>query len=976
MSRRAAGPFLWWIFALVCLALGFVDARGADASKAHRYVVVFDASGSMNAAGVKPGTTRWDESIAQIVKCIETIPDGAEFVFTPFATQRGREIRAVMGPAERARLVRQMQLLPKPDGQTRYFDTLGEVLEEEANAARSGERRGRNVVILAYTDSELTAKAGEISQKWNQAKIDARFGDMLKQPGFWFIFTPIIPNEVIKTPASYTISPQELFLPDPRLDTSPRVTLTVSLTEKAKELLQGQFVKFRLRDATGLERPTVARVTTAGRPLIGGPIEVQFEVADPAAALAVGGRWQLELSFSGPPGVVPVGDRSIALNFARREGPRIYSLSPDSGVRVPVGREVWFRASVAPGVGVLWNLGNGQTATAPEVSTVFLRPGRFAITVRAQEDPRLPADERTIEVEAVELTVSIDPLKPPFVAGQSLDVGASVRGEVESLLWEFNGSRFEGPPKIGGSQGWKSPRFYLQEGANTLRVRASSSLAQVWSEPMTTIVAEVKPSLTLLEPAAGDKWLYDETRPIAVEIAGSRLGEVRLTLLRSGETHPEFDVTAGVSGQRLDKKLAIEARGREPSEYLLTARGVLTKDSPPGLTPPETAVMITLGYPSGTARVVRSAEVSEKRTAGESRVRIKTPVQFEIQANRTVTRVEWNLGDGTPVSRRDGTPVSHSYRTPGTYTVTARVTLLGGEVLEAEQTTLEVFAEAPNAVLAERSRSSERRTGDVLPLEDASTGDIFEKRWLLDGKPVATSTSPIVLAEAGERVLTLQVVGYPATVGVEAPLSEASTAFVVRRPPNWFGLIMCLCGIWTATLTAFWVLSRNGMRHWRLQFLRVDSGGVERASDQFDAMANDVVLRSRWSWWRKEARISLSGILADLQTQVYLQGGVGERDSIFVSPSRHATVGGLPGGIYYPGNYYGVDWEARQAGEEFSEYLLTDRRVGENQPPEQWIFRLRREFGSEFLVWLGFIGSFALALAGSYFVYFSFFLNP
>jgi len=133
-------------------------------------------------------------------------------------------------------------------------------------------------------------------------------------------------------------------------------------------------------------------------------------------------------------------------------------------------------------------------------------------------------------------------------------------------------------------------------------------------------------------------------------------------------------------------------------------------------------------------------------------------VTFNDTSTGSITNREWNLGNGSTPSGPTVTTAATSYATPGSYTVTLKVTGSGG----SNTATKTITATAPTtAPVADFNASTTNGTAPMtINFTDASTGTVTAWSWQFgDGGTSSTQSPSHSYAAAGTYTVTLTATG-------------------------------------------------------------------------------------------------------------------------------------------------------------------------------------------------------------------------
>jgi len=378
---------------------------------------------------------------------------------------------------------------------------------------------------------------------------------------------------------------------------------------------------------------------------------------------------------------------------------------------------------------LIWDFGDGTTASGDQVAHQFSGPGVYPVTLTASNaaGPNTSTALITV-VEAVQPPEAKIGRFPGVVeVGQSITLNSESTNSPTAISWGFD----DGDTALGTTvrHAWEAPGTY--------RIRLSVSNSAGADEAFADIVVEPR-----VNP------------PVA------RFGESTLEIVQ-GETISFSDLSlnnpTSISWEFGDGSTAEGANVAhawdEPGTFTvtLTATNEAGNDSAS-----KTVTVIPLPPDPPTAAF----------TVANATVPVNAVVNFTDTSTGDPTSWSWNFGDGTSSAAQNP---PHGFATPGTYTVTLTATNAGGSTSTSTQI---VVVNPPIAAFT--ATASEL---DVV-FADTTANDPTSWQWDFGDGTSSTAQNPSkTYATAGNYTVTLIASN---DAGTSSPF--AMTVDVVKRP--------------------------------------------------------------------------------------------------------------------------------------------------------------------------------------------------
>lgn len=863
--------FLMLLVASLCLLLpstGWGAEDVATPPESAAYLLVIDHSGSMTKP-LPSGKTRWVEMQEKAVEFLRNAPLESRIWIAVFSGEAPQPYLAPFSSEENraAAISRVQSSYGPPSGGTALYDTLGLAFEEAERLSR--QYPNRNISVLAYTDG-----IDESSKKWNPQSLSLRFGQIVRDNQNLFLFYTRIGNEglpidkiiisdraregAFKIPLPVSLVQSAIGLKSPLIEPKQTIELEFLASDANWKLLEGTKLSFQfVADKQNLSVQVTDAAFRRGR------IPITLEVANPKQLQVdqdYGGRLKITYPTLGRYEVQ--GRDQVQVTFQRGEKVQIYDIRPADGTAFAAGKPVFFWVKTLQGAKVLWDFGDGTSASGMEIQHVYNTPGDRTVTVSAEADPRVGPTRKTLTVKIIDLGVSIDPVTGTPVEGTPLKFTATGRGQMERFEWVIDGQTFAGEKRSDGKSGTEIAYAFRSPARHVLSVVGYAEKAVVQSEERVLTVIE-KPDVQIVSPQTGQSLHFGIKSRFTAQVRGP-VQNVRWTISRKGDVGKPLaeaarPVVATESSRTSEWEFAFpEADMPFDAEVVAEAR----LSSEISLKSPSTAVSFRVEYPRLTPKI--EIEGTQPLPYGK-------PVQFYLRGEGIRT-VAWNFGDGTNDATNNQSP-AHEYHRTGPFHVTADVVGRGGRTATAGFD-INITARKPQAhpkvLVAGREIGSEVRVNNTIELRDESDGDIVRREWYYDGKLLSPGQATVPLDDVGEHRLLERVIGPPGPTG-ETSTDEAELLFRVRSRPRYELLGVAIAVALLMGGIAAYLLTGNHPQNWKLFY--------SPGTDAFDEFSPRKKIAEYWDRWRKRARIPLRKLFPE---SAYWGTGEGAREDLTI----------------------------------------------------------------------------------------------
>lgn len=897
-------------------------------------LMVIDHSGSMNEVINKGQDTRvrWAVVQQQAVETLRLLPLETHVWILIFSDENPDNpgtrpvpiVSRLASDRDRQILIDRLLTYPVPKGGTRLWDNVDRALvEAESLTAASPDR---NISLMVFTDGEDSGSrksSDDVKQRAGAARTS--------NPNLFLYRKQVGPDGAdlgklfedrpLKITLPLRLSPQQVLLRNPRQTPRQELALTLEMTPDAQRILRGQRARYTIEP--GRNGP---RINGGEFLLEAGPVRIPLDVLNGESLQAdEASSARLVITYPELPNheISAGGGRQVELNFQPADRPQILQVVPATGATYPVGAEVLFFVQALQDSAVVWNLGDGVQRAGREVRYRYETPGPRKVTVTVSGAGGVAPVQHELELQILDLRLTVDPPPPVLFALQPQLLTVSTRGNVQRLTWLVDGQEFTGEPRADGQAG-EQLRISLAEGTHEVSVRGyAAGREQELYSPKVPLVVQQQPALQILSPQQ-DQELYYEDHLTFVAVATGPVSAVAWTIT---------DAAGEVLLAETETPVVESPEGR---------RAVLSVPAIPEVRP-ERAIRVStrliplVGY--DLAEIRREVSAVVRFTPFRGQIGLPTqpypwkdlPAQLRLLTQSRFSRVRWNVvGTGLQSEERDP-----AFRLPavGTFPITAEVTDLSNRttVLHA---TLQVQAEPVTAVvrlLQGDSVPSVYYAGrDYRPDSSQSTGTIIEQKWLLDGQPLSVDQQTIRFDAPGQHVLKLVMCGPPPWVsgapGHPGPAAEVTheLRFEVRLPPDLRSMLFCMLGAALGILLVTWCVQGNAALGWVLYYSN------SPINPEAVSLLPRKKLRGRWSYFWKSAVFRFRELVSTLPVtaagEEYWNRGGGSRQTLTVIGSGRtgATLlfssQGEEGTDYYP-----IERSAELLSETWSDLRCSDK---------------------------------------------------
>ena len=511
---------------------------------------------------------------------------------------------------------------------------------------------------------------------------------------------------------------------------------------------------------------------------------------------------------------------------------------------------------------MLWDFGDGTSATGLEIQHVYNTPGDRAVTVSVEADPRIGPTRKSLTIKIIDLGVSVDPVTGTLIEGAPRTFTATGRGPIERFEWVVDGQTFAGEKRSDGKPGTELAYAFQSPARHVVRVVGYAEKAVVQSEERAVTVIE-KPDVQIVSPQSGQILHFGAKTRFAAQVRGP-VQDVLWTISRKGDTGKPLTQSArpvvAMPSQRTSELEFSFPDADTAFDAEVVAEARLSPEI--ALKSPTTTASIRVEYPPLTPKI---------EIEGTQPLPFDKPVQFHVRGDGIRT-VDWNFGDGTHDASNNRSP-AHEYKRTGPFRVTADVVGRGGRTASAELD-VNIIARKPQArfkvFVGGKEIGSEVWVNSRIELRDESDGDIVQREWYYDGKLLPTGRTTVLLEELGEHRLRLRVIGPPGPTG-DPPEDFKEVVIRVRPRPRYELLGVAIVVALLLGGVAAYLLTDNQPRSWKLFY--------SPGTDAFDEFSPSKKIAEYWDRWRKRARIPLRKLFPE---SAYWGTGEGAREDLTI----------------------------------------------------------------------------------------------
>lgn len=468
-NHRSSLALVLFQFAWVLSASTPVVAQCPDLNLSPPFtLVLMDRSGSMSqqpgtwsAGPVDQDRTPWQAVRVRVEKLLEKLPSESVVRVGMFRDMGSTEENlhwsqdvVLSDAAERQRLLRSIdeRAPTENQGKTPLFDAMLDTI----NQARllSGEDPTRDIAIVVYTDGADTTE-DENEKEEKRLAIGKSFAELVElNQNVWLYYTPIIDGqsitEVIEHPHAVEVGfrfplPLQLdhnhfVLDNAKLNPESELTVSLCASDGVWPLLRGKTMSFEFVPDEG--QPI--RVEADPVRMTQGEIQIPLHVMNPGELKAdVAYAGHLKINYPGLDDYELRAPTQMRLRFQAATRPEIVRLLPNDNATIATGVAHTFAAQTLQGASVLWDFGDGQSATGSDVRHTYSTAGERTVTVSVTGPNGLAAEPRTIRLNVVDLGVSIEPINPPVMAELELLLERATLGPIDRTTWLVDGRRYQ-----------------------------------------------------------------------------------------------------------------------------------------------------------------------------------------------------------------------------------------------------------------------------------------------------------------------------------------------------------------------------------------------------------------------------------------------------------------------------------------------------------------------------------------------------
>ncbi len=657
MMTRIEAIRVWAVVTTIAVAACFIPARATAqqqaAPDAAAYLLVVDHSGSMNSIVRGTRQSRWQQMQERAVAFVRTVPLESRIwlaVFSSNVNDVRPYVLTLNTEQDRQALIRRIQTgIGRPTGGTALYDTLGLAFEEAERL--SAKTPGRYIAVMVFTDGQ-----DENSRRWrNRADLERRFGQLIsKNKNLWLFMTPLAGTKQSLTPGSRTVygsakipisvrvSPATVTLASPKQSPQQAATIKFDVSAQALPFVANKQVTFSFVPNQG--DPVRVRVGNALYSLKQGTVDVLLEVTN--ASTLDGSRehgGELRIKYPELPGHVIQGPTSVGVRFLKQEPPKIDDLRPTDGSTFAAGQPVVFLVNTLQGAKVLWDFGDGTSDGGERVVHTYNTAGSRKVTVKVTAGSNTQPIEKTVNLEIIDVGVTIDPLKGQINQDQLFTFTATPRGGVTRLEWVVNGRVIQGTGEKGNTLAYT----FNRDGRHLVSVRAVHPKITVESPELSVDVIG-KPNVVITEPQANKSVVMGQPTAFLADVDGP-VESVTWTITPKGASQPIATIERPVEQvgarrvSRLDHTFAeTSSELTDGSEATVTATGNLPANVQVEK-PVTSAVPVRLVAPTRSVTLTQPA-VGQKLYFDDE-------IEFVAEViGPNVNTVKWTIdpGDGSP----------------------------------------------------------------------------------------------------------------------------------------------------------------------------------------------------------------------------------------------------------------------------------------------------------------------------------------
>jgi len=830
------------------------------------YFLIIDHSGSMLqkiTKGPEKDRTRWDLMRARAAGFTERLPEHSKAwagVFdAPDPANPKREwfhtfSEGLDTSEDRERLSTALKTFPEPAlaNGTWLREASKEALDQ---VAITGDRNpDAYMTVMVYTDgvdqghgrsiAEMRKNGGsEISEE----DIEGRLADLRKRHRNLNVVNVYrLGDESILDAHVIRLSTNRLQLVSPLVMPRQDLELRFAFRDDQTIQLEGRPLNLKL-ESTDPGRPLPLKISGGPFRLKNGVVKIGVEKnGDWPAGQDVRARLTVEYPKIEGVFLVPEGGNSVDLLIQGAEKPGIRDLLPEDG-SFPVGREISFSLTTLPGCETEWNFGDGGAAHGNPVKHRFEEPGQRTVSVKVTDPRTHLVAEGQIHLKLAELKLMLNPLPSNVVPGTEVKLTAAGVGKFRLFEWNISGRKYKGVPLADGGNGTSLTIPFDRPGQFDVSVIGEGESGGRVETEITPLVVKEIPAIRLSSPAPGESLYFGSTRELRAEVEGVEANQVRFELSADGkelmrrevDVRREGNVRIAVLPQSiptLEKRVAgslkVEVLGAQPP---------LVREIPVQLESEPASIEILI--PEGREPFIHRA------------------TSLQLKSNAQLSEVRWDFGDGS--GWVDGQQVErHTWNHYSNFIIKARAKGPDGSELESASVEIKVPVRpvAVHAAVIYKQDEIGKKIAKVpvnstLELRATTSGDVLASRWFMDGVELPSGQETITLKERGFKTLKFVADATP-----EAGGKGAATATVEFRTSDKI-LFWSICGA-TVLILAISAKLLLGNK-WRFAMLDVGKSADSHGWRASVSDGGENIVASRWNWWSKKSRISLTKLDAN-----------------------------------------------------------------------------------------------------------------
>lgn len=649
----------WLVAVVALLCFGQISADAQQVEDAAAYLLVVDHSASMKSP-TRSGKSRWVEMQQRAVEFVKTVPLGSRVWLSVFSSDVSKVkpyVVTIATEQQRNALISRIQHgYGNPTGGTALYDTLGMAFEEAERLSQK--TPGRYIAVMVFTDG----KDGH-SKKWKDRNaLEARFGKLIRDNrNLWLFITPLegAPKPLAegsrtiygsaKVPVSVRVSPNTVTLANPKQNPKQLATIKLDVSQQSLKFVGDQPIEIEFVPAAG--DPIRARIPQSPYRIKLGTIDVLVEVTN-AAQLQTDREYQgvLKLKYPDLNRHVIQGATSVAVVFQKSEPPKVFDLRPKSGQVFAAGQDVVMFVNTLQSAKVIWDFGDGNSDTGHRVSHAYNTAGKKKVTVKVQGGAGTQPTAHEIDLEIIDVGVTIDPLTAKINEGSPYTFTCTGRGGIQRFEWIVDGRTYQGK----GDRGESLTYTFDRAGDHVVSVRALHPKLNVDSQELSVGVT-AKPAVTIVDPQADAIITLGQRISMNANVAGP-VTAIAWTITKKGESQPAYTVETPVTEVGLRKLARLDYSFAETNSNLVDGAEVIVTatcklaNNITG-TAPTYSLPLKLKAPDRSVRIVQPV-VGQK-------LYFDSEVEFLAEViGPNVDRVQWTLAkaDGANPTRIE-TPV-------------------------------------------------------------------------------------------------------------------------------------------------------------------------------------------------------------------------------------------------------------------------------------------------------------------------------